>query len=197
MSGAEIATGRKLSAADLNGLVLAGGYSTRMGSDKGLLVYHDKPQREHLFNTLGFVCASVFTSCRPEQNVPGTLNPVFDLFDIPGPLNGILSAFSLGKESAWLSVAVDMPFVDVPVLRMLIDGRDRTRLATCFYNPETKGPEPLLTIWEREAHAFLQMFVSKGNISPREFLKSHPVRMIAPSDAKILRSFNSPEDIKR
>ena len=179
----------------MTGVVLAGGHSTRMGTDKGLLVYHDKPQREHLFEILGLCCTGVFTSCRPDQHVPDNLNPVFDSFGIPGPLNGILSAFSLGKEGAWLTVAVDMPFVDAQVLQTLIGSRDRTHLATCFLNPDLKQPEPLLTIWEKEAYPYLQAFVSEGNISPKEFLKTHAVKTIDPPDAKILRSFNSPRDI--
>lgn len=183
-----------MSVDNLNGHALAGGCSKRMGTDTGLLVYHDTPQREHLFTTLRLVCTSVFTSCRQDQNVPDKLNPVFDSFNIPGPLNGMLSAFSL-DNSAWLAIAVDMPYVDVQVLRMLIDNRDRTCLATCFYNPETKQPEPLLTIWEREAYPCLQAFVSKGSISPRKFLNTHPVKTIDPTDVNILRSFNAPEDI--
>jgi len=182
---------------NLNGLVLAGGYSTRMGTDKSLLVYHNKPQREYLFETLQSVCATVFTSARREQQVPATLNPVFDSFDIPGPLNGIFSAFSLGREGAWLTVAVDMPYVDVPVLQMLIHARDPAYQATCFFNPETKQPEPLLTIWEKKAYPSLCTFINQGNISPRDFLSTHPVKMIDPPDARVLRSLNYPGDIGR
>lgn len=166
-----------------------------MGSDKSLLDYSGKPQREYLFELMQSCCREVFLSCRKDQNVPGHFNPIVDHFHIPGPLNGILSAFSFKPDFAWLVVAVDMPFVTTPTFQLLIDSRDKNKLATCFYNPVTQQPEPLLTLWEPEAYPFLLRFVEKGNISPREFLKSVPVTMIHPPDDKTLLNVNYPGDL--
>ncbi|NNE77041.1 MAG: NTP transferase domain-containing protein, partial [Pricia sp.] len=46
------------------GLVLAGGKSSRMGKDKGLIPYHGMPQREYLYHLLGRVCDKTFLSIR-------------------------------------------------------------------------------------------------------------------------------------
>ena len=179
----------------INGLILAGGFSRRMGTDKSLLVYRGKPQREYLSDLLKKYCSKVFISCRKEQNVPPALNPLFDSFSIEGPLNGILSAFQIEKTS-WLTVAVDMPYVDELAIEMLIDNRDAKKMATCFFNRDTKQPEPLLTLWERDVHQHLLAFVKKGNISPREFLRTHPIKMIDPPHGKTLLNYNSPKDIE-
>ena len=80
------------------------------------------------------------------------------------------------KPAAWLTVAVDMPFVDELALERLVAGRDKTKMATCYYNRETRQPEPLLTLWESIAYNPLLSFAENGNISPREFLKTHPVK---------------------
>ena len=197
MKQSESATaGRTISAHHhLNGLVLAGGRSTRMGKDKSLLVYHDMPQREYLFNLLSPYCNQVFTSCNNLQEVPPPLNPLPDRFEIPGPFNGILSAFAFDQHCSWLIVAIDMPFVNEATLELLLSNRDKAKMATCFYNPATKQPEPLLTIWEDHAYRALLEFVEKGHISPREFLTIHSVKMIDPPDDKALSNFNTPEDI--
>jgi len=178
----------------LNGLVLAGGYSTRMGTDKSLIVYNGRPQREFLFELLKKYCADAFVSCRSEQLVPAAFNPLFDRSDLSGPLNGILSAFH-HMGSSWLAVAVDMPFVDDRAIGTLLLNRDKTKMATCYFNKDTQQPEPLLTIWEAHAHAHLLAFAKSGNISPREFLKTHPVKMVNPPDDKILRNVNYPGEI--
>lgn len=163
-----------------------------MGTDKGLLVYHGRPQREFLFALLKKYCVGVHTSCREDQGIPEELHPLADRFHMSGPLNGILSAFH-HKHTAWLTVAIDMPFVNDGTIELLIAGRDSTRLATCFYNRETKQPEPLLTIWERQAYPFLLKFAHTGNISPRDFLRTHPVKMIDPPDDKVLLNINYPQ----
>lgn len=164
-----------------------------MGSDKGLLVYNGKPQREYLFEILSACCSQVFTSCRKDQHLPDALNPLPDRVGIPGPMNGILTAFAHAPRSAWLIVAVDMPFIRLDVLQLLIASRDSRKLATCFYNPETEQPEPLLTLWEAGAYPALREFSEKGKVSPRDFLKTHPVKMLPPPDAKTLLNYNHPQ----
>jgi molybdopterin-guanine dinucleotide biosynthesis protein A len=69
-------------------------------------------------------------------------------------------------------------------------------MATCFFNKDTQQPEPLLTLWECGAYQPLLAFEQKGHISPREFLKTHPIKMIDPPHSKTLLNFNSPRDIE-
>lgn len=178
----------------MNGLVLCGGLSTRMGVDKGLLKYHGKPQREFLFDMLRGLCDQVYTSCRKDQDIPALYNPLVDGFEMPGPMNGIMSAFA-HQQTSWLIVAVDMPFVDTQTLQRLIDKRDREKIATCYYNREAAQPEPLLTLFERRAYPLLSEFTRKGNVSPREFLKLYPVNLIEPADSKVLLNINSLENL--
>lgn len=177
------------------GLILAGGHSRRMGTDKSMLQYHGMPQREFLFHLLRKYCAEVFVSCRRDQQVPPTLNPLFDNLDLAGPMNGILSAFH-HKNTSWLAVAVDMPFVDAPAIETLFANRDQSKMATCYFNKGTQQPEPLLTLWESGAYPHLMAFAQAGNVSPREFLKTHTVNMITPLDDRILANVNSPGELR-
>ena len=58
----------------LNGLVLAGGKSERMGFDKSVLNWHGKAQRYYMADMLAPFCDEVFLSCRPDQQVePGEI----------------------------------------------------------------------------------------------------------------------------
>jgi molybdopterin-guanine dinucleotide biosynthesis protein A len=168
-----------------------------MGRDKSLLVYHDRPQREYLFHLLSHYCNEVFTSTGKDQNVPAQLNPLPDRFEISGPMNGILSAFAFKPYASWLILAVDMPSVNPATVELLLRHRDQTKMATCFYNPVTEQPEPLLTLWENDAYPALLKFLEKGNVSPREFLKTHSVNMVSPPDDKTLLNFNTPDDLLR
>lgn len=179
----------------LNGLVLAGGLSSRMRTDKGLLVYHGVPQREFLFDLLKQFCDEVYTSCREGQSIPNTFHPLVDRLDIPGPMNGIMSAFAQAPQASWLIMAVDMPYVDAATLKLLLEKRDRAKVATCFYNPERAEPEPLLTVWEDHAYPLLRRYVDAEKFSPKEFLKTHPVQMIQPPNEQTLLNFNTPDDL--
>jgi len=183
------------STVEIYGLVLAGGKSQRMGSDKGLLNVHGEPLREYMLGQLRRVCKRSYTSCRPEQQVPSWMNPIYDEPFTSGPLNGLLSAFNYNPYCAWLVVAVDMPYVDSSVLQSLVEQRDPAKLATCYMNAEMASPEPLLSIWEPSAFVLLLEFIKKENSSMRHFLFQHPVKMVRPTSVKVLRSLNDPDDI--
>jgi molybdopterin-guanine dinucleotide biosynthesis protein A len=176
----------------LNGLVLAGGLSSRMGSDKSLIDYHGKPQRERLFEMLKGVCVEVYTSCRGEQHVPMALNPLIDMMSIKSPLNGILTAFHACPDRAWLAVAVDLPHVSSDVLKEIASLRDASKLATCFFDSSAGAPEPLLTIWEPAARPLIIANAEAGNVSPRSFLQHHDVHMVYGMNESVFLNVNDP-----
>jgi molybdenum cofactor guanylyltransferase len=181
---------------DLNGLILAGGSSSRMGHDKSLLDFHGKPQREFLFELLSKFCLNVYTSGKSQPAIPDHLNPLPDAFQIRGPLNGILSALSLDHQKAWLSVPVDMPYINEELLSFLIANRDETKNATCFYDSDGQFPEPLFAIWEPSAFRFMMDFYQQGKSRPREFLMTHEIRLLKSPSPLLHVNVNDPADLK-
>ena len=176
----------------LYGLVLEGGQSTRMGKDKAFLHYHGLPQRDYVFQLLEKFCDRVFHSVNSKA-LPGD-NMIKDEYLLQGPLNGILSAFNYRTDVAWITVPVDMPFVDESTIQFLLDHRDTTKVATCFYDSDGKLPEPLLTIWEPASAVLLKAFYENGKSSPREFLTTANSKLVTAPDQKALKNFNTPED---
>ncbi|MEO7991322.1 MAG: NTP transferase domain-containing protein [Chryseolinea sp.] len=181
----------------LFGLILAGGKSSRMGFDKGSIDYHGQPQREYLFDLLGKYCSQVFTSCKNANDIPKTLNPLPDQFQINSPLNGILSAFQFNKDVAWLTIPVDMPLIDGAVIEFLIKHRDPSKTATCFFDSDGKNPEPLFTLWEPLAWDGLQKFHHSEKISPRDFLKQSEITILSVPNNRYLTNINSEEEWKQ
>jgi molybdopterin-guanine dinucleotide biosynthesis protein A len=177
------------------GLVLAGGRSSRMGRDKGLIVYNDKPQREYIADLLRKFCAQVYVSCKTREYIPAELNPLPDQFELESPLNGILSAFRKNDTVAWLTVPVDMPYVDEAALAYLLNQRDTNKMATCFVDSDGKHPEPLLALWEARAAAPLKKYYESGGISPREFLKQQNILLLQPPDKRIYQNINTPDEL--
>ena len=183
----------------LNGLILTGGRSTRMGQDKSLLTYHDKPQREHLTDLLGPFCDTVFWSVNAEQAaaLEHTDQPVIvDQFEIVGPLNGILSAFQHDPTVAWLVVACDMPLLTNQSLDVLLTGRNPEKQATAFYDSDGRFPEPLLCIWEPSIEPVLQNALASGNQSPRRILMLADCELLTAPNVQELLNINDPAERK-
>ncbi len=183
----------------MKGLILSGGFSKRMGQDKGAIIYHGKTQVLHNYELLTKLCSEVFISVREDQVGQEHLKDLPLLIDsVPGdgPAVGILSAFEKDPDSPWLIMACDMPLIDEENLKLLIEQRDPTKVATCFENTERNWPEPLFTIWEPASVIDIKKYVSMGKPCPRKILMNSNIKMILPSDQTVLKNFNTPEDLK-
>lgn len=180
---------------NMNGLILAGGESSRLGSDKSLLIYHQIPQRDYLFNLLKEFCSEVHLSSKPGRNIPANLNPIEDKYDYNSPLNGIITAFETAANVSWLTVPVDMPHVDKNVLSYLISKRDKSSSATCFYDSDHALPEPLLAIWEPSILPALKAFQSTGKRSPRDFLMTQKITLLTSPFPGMHTNINTPTDL--
>ena len=187
--------GRMAESVPLNGLVLAGGRSSRMGRDKARLRYHDERQLERTAALLSAICDKVFVSCRSEQlgsyaeaGVPAIADSYLDL----GPLGGLLSAQRHAPGAAWFVAACDLPFIDETVIWTLRAGRNPYRFATAFIAGDDGRPEPLLAIYEPKSRRRLLERHAAGNDSLRSFLIDSRVQLIEPEEPSKLRNVNDP-----
>ncbi len=175
----------------IHGLVLAGGKSLRMGENKAQINYHGKPQSEYEADLLSEYCDKVFISSTDESEHL-EYPKIKDTFLGLGPYGGILSAFRYDPNVAWLTLACDLPYLNKETLSQLVSSRNPQKLATCFYNPETDFPEPLITIWEPRAYAILLDFLSQGYSCPRKVLINSDIEMIKITNNEKLKNSNTP-----
>ncbi|MCS7018432.1 MAG: NTP transferase domain-containing protein [Cytophagales bacterium] len=182
--------------APLYGLVLTGGKSERMGTDKAQLNYHGKPQQQHVADLLASYCERVFISCRTDQlaSVPKSYEALPDTFVGLGPLSGILSAFQQHPNAAWLVLACDLPLIQPATLEQLIAARNPLKMATAFQSPHDNLPEPLVAIWEPKAYAILLQFLSMGYHCPRKALINNNIAIVLPQFPEQLTNVNTPEE---
>lgn len=179
----------------INGLVLAGGKSSRMGEDKSMISYHGIPQRDFLLQMLHKIVPDVFLSCHPDS-IPEMDDQVIpDTFLDLGPYGGVLSAFRQNPNRAWLTVACDQPLIDESFLKELISQRDPEKIATCYYDPSTGFPEPMIVIWEPRAYPELLNYLSEGRSCLRKALINSDVKQVETDRPEVLRNANTPEEV--
>lgn len=182
----------------LNGLVLAGGKSMRMGFDKTVIEWHGKAQREHLTDVLATVCNEVYISCREGQQEDLSYgNTITDSFLGLGPYGAILSAFRTNPDAAWMVVASDLPLIDSATLQELASNRKPSAVATTFESPFDGLPEPLVTIWEPKAYSVLLSFLAQGYSCPRKALRNNNVHIIQATQPERLMNVNTPEELEQ
>lgn len=182
--------------APLKGLVLCGGFSTRMQEDKSSIAYHGMPQWQYLVTLLQSFLGEVYISCRKEQTENFSSYPhlVPDSVPFGGPSAGLLSAHALQPETAWLVLACDLPLISKQSLELLIQSRNATTAATTFISPVNDLPEPLIAIWEPAGLDTLQQNVAAGKNCPRKTMLGTAVTLLQNPYATEQFNANTPEE---
>ena len=184
----------------LNGLVLAGGKSVRMGNDKGTIPWHGIPQRSYMAGILQKFCEKVYISCRPEQvHEIGEYDTIQDSYSGIGPIGGILSALKFAPAVAWLVTACDLPLLDKSTIQYLAARRNIQSIATAFESPFDHLPEPLITIWEPRSYPILLSYVEQGISCPRKALIkcAAQVTLLQAPDPEALTNANTTADAEK
>jgi molybdopterin-guanine dinucleotide biosynthesis protein A len=183
--------------ADLYGVVLSGGHSRRMHSDKASLSYQGKPQLTRAIELLAPLVSRSFISIRQDQlrdPLRSGYETIVDRRAELGPIAGIDAALAAHPDKAWLVLACDLPFLDRGTLERLIAGRDPARLATAYRSSSDGLPEPLCAIFEPASRAAVERWIEQGERCPRTFLLGHHVALLDLTNPRALDNINMPDE---
>lgn len=181
------------------GIVLCGGKSERMGQDKSMLQYHEKPQRYHLYDLLKPLCHRVFISCNAKQ--AKTIEAGYEFIeDLPafvniGPMAALLSAFLRYPSLNMLLIGCDYPFLTDTELRNF--SKRCLGAPAGFFNAEAAVFEPMLAWYPATSYALLNVMHRANNHSLQSFLRENQAVKYLPKDKRTMTSVDSPGDHKK
>jgi molybdopterin-guanine dinucleotide biosynthesis protein A len=149
------------------GALLAGGNSTRFGSDKALAVLDGKPLIAHCAAALAAQCDGVVLVGRELagfETVPDRPAPHM------GPLGGLAGAMAYGDKAGFdhvLSVGVDAPYLPSDLL------------ATLLPAPAYVSGQPVIGLWPVSALGILdEILASDGRRSVLHFIERLGARAV-------------------
>ncbi|MCJ8329590.1 MAG: molybdopterin-guanine dinucleotide biosynthesis protein B [Lentisphaeria bacterium] len=189
---------QEISKRKLNGLILGGGKSVRMGSDKGELAYHGKSQIQWGIDLLNVFCETVYVSLRPDQDEKSFENASRqdDVFIGMGPMGGILTSLKSDSEAAWLVIACDLPYLEKESLEFLLKNRNAYKTATAYNSSSDGMPEPLCTVYEPKAIRPMLQFLGLGYQCPRKVLINSECELLEQANPRWLDNVNTMEEMQ-
>lgn len=105
-------------------VILTGGESKRMGSDKARVLLSGKPLFEHVFDRLQPVCSDIWISVR-EKRADLSYPQVVDSSNDRGPIVGIKSALEVVNTDWLFVVACDMPWISTGLIQHMAELRSQ------------------------------------------------------------------------
>ncbi len=137
---------------DITGIILAGGKSSRMGSDKGFISLNGIPFISLIIKTVKpFVNDIIIVSNNPDYDI-FNLKRVEDIIKDAGPLAGLYSALYHSETEKNLVLSCDVPLINSAVLNKLIEAFDPEKDVVQL---QSRGKTmPLIAIYKK--HCMLQ-----------------------------------------
>lgn len=105
---------------EITGIILAGGKSSRMGRDKGLLPLHGQPFVQHIINALNPLVERTLIITANEAYQQFECECYADLYPNGGPLGGIYTGLSYSKTKHNFVLSCDVPLVASALLEDML-----------------------------------------------------------------------------
>ncbi|MBP2646069.1 MAG: Molybdopterin-guanine dinucleotide biosynthesis protein [Firmicutes bacterium] len=187
--------------AELTGIILAGGLSTRMGRDKASLPWDGTDLLHTALNVLAPVCSQLIVVSNVERNilVPGVW-VVHDLFRGCGPLGGIHAGISASRTEWNFVAACDMPCLNGQVVEYMAKNRKEYDVLVPFI---ANHYHPLHAMYHKRCLPRIRALLEQGNYRMTALFATLNVGLMEERELALfdesyamLSNLNSPTDIK-
>ena len=190
---------------DVEGFILVGGASSRMGRDKSRLMLGGQTTLERIAEAM----ADVVTRVRLAGGLGGQddrnrFQSVPDLADSWGPLGGIHAALHAAEAEWCIAIACDLPFVSGGLLRRLLElGSDKTESFDAVVPIQADDyPQALCAVYRRlPCLDAADRSIRNGDHSPRALLDRVKTRYVSfaeisdlPGASNFFFNINTPEN---
>ncbi len=183
----------------LSAFVLAGGRSSRMGSDKALLPLDGQTLLErslHLANSVSPTTAILGS----REQYAGYGEVVEDIYPGCGPLAGIHAALCATQSALNLVLSVDMPLMSAEFLLWLANYARQVRELAVV--PDALGGiQPLCAFYRQPLRAVAEQALKSGDYKVSHTLSLAPTRYVSEDEIRsagfspdIFRNMNTPAD---
>ncbi len=189
----------------LTAIILAGGKSSRMGTDKALIPIQGVPMLQRVYEIAAACTSKVYIVTPWQERYQHLPLPNCEFIrEVPlngengnhGALVGFAQALTQIQTEWVLLLACDLPRLRIEVLQKWInqlDDVDEEAIAALALGE--KGWEPLCGFYRRRCLPQLRDFIHQGGRSFQQWLQQYSVQILPAIDAQIFFNCNTPADL--
>ncbi|MCB9202888.1 MAG: molybdenum cofactor guanylyltransferase [Flavobacteriales bacterium] len=178
--------------------ILCGGKSTRMESEKGLVMLHDKTFIERILEQTSKVSKNItlVTSNKEYQKFGFPL--VSDIHKNKGALGGIYTALHHTTEYKILILSCDIPFITSTILQDLIEFNEKTE-AEISIAKDNKNIHPLIGVYTKRCEEKCEKLIQLDELRVMNFINQFNTNYldVKPEDSHLLENINSKKELNK
>lgn len=182
---------------NIGAVILCGGKSRRMGSDKAMLTFDGLPFLERLLHELSDFDELLISVDSPENHSQIKLPTITDIYPDCGPMGGLHAALNSCKAEALLTLSCDMPLFRRELAEYLCAELAPDADAVVPLTSDGRM-HPLCAVYRKSTVPIFETLLRSGNFRMRDALKKLSVRYVTISDTpyseKYLQNVNTPAE---
>ncbi|WP_100614765.1 molybdenum cofactor guanylyltransferase [Confluentibacter citreus] len=180
---------------NITGIILSGGKSSRMGTDKGFLLFNGKSFMQHSIDALKpFVESIMIVSNNKDYDIFG-LKRIDDAIENAGPLAGIYSGLKESKTDYNLVLSCDIPLINSNILQKLIDAIDDD---SGIIQIESQGKAmPLIALYKKQCEPIFLKLLNEGELRLQYAVNQCNVKNVVLNEEEtcFTQNINTPEQL--
>lgn len=183
----------------ITGIILAGGKSSRMGRDKGMIYFNGARMIEHVIRALKPCVSSIMIVANDERYERFGLQVVKDIIHECGPMGGIYTGLINSSTKLNVTVSCDIPFVSTALIRTLAESPDDKEAVVPFHDEIF---EPLCARYRRSVALKMVKHLEAGSLKMNSLLRELDVRAVDPSQVpgfnlQQFANINTPQELNK
>ena len=187
-----------ITGSEIGAVVLSGGDSRRMGQDKGLTLYNDKPLVNYATEALASVFEGVSISSNKDEYRTLGFPIIEDEYPGNGPMAGIHAALKSSEKRALFVLSCDMPKINSKLVSYILSKYEPGKI--CLPRLEGRAA-PLCGIYPADLLDDLENSLRSDHLKLIRFVEKHFTKYIDLDDTEwadenIFQNINSPEDLQ-
>ncbi len=180
---------------ETTGIILAGGKSSRMGQDKGLMLLNGKPMIEYVIESLKKVSSQIIIISNSKQYKQFGYPVYEDEIKDKGPVGGIYTGLNNSNSLTNIFVSCDTPHVSPQLLLHLLSQCSEHEVAIPVYNNKV---HPLIGVYKTSVLPVFKESLNQNQLKlmlVNQLLNTNIVLINENEfDANNFKNYNSPND---
>jgi molybdopterin-guanine dinucleotide biosynthesis protein A len=182
----------------ITGIILAGGKSKRMDTDKASLKLDGKTLLERCVKLIHPFCKTILISSNNPAHKNFGCKIISDEILDCGPIGGIYSCLKQSKTNWNFVISVDSIFVETKFVKFLISEIEEFEAVVPIHS---KGKEPLIALYHKNCLVEIEKMIHSGDFKMQNLLKTINTKFVDTHKwidkyPQLFHNLNRPEDLR-
>src|SRR3972149_6983321 len=182
----------------ITGILLAGGKSSRMGRDKGLIYAGDKTFTDIILEKMKPAVDALMIIANNDEYCRFGIPVIKDIIPDRGPLGGIYTGLHYSKTEWNMILSCDIPFVNTELLYFLIQQINEYDVIIPVHYRRT---EPLCALYRKSCKEKIRMLLEQKKLKVKDAVRQFNVHYLKVSgqsfyNSKLFDNINTGKELQ-